>query len=360
MPRAQVRSLALSTCLALGLITLAPVGCEKKQDMKALTVPSEGLSLRYELVAGASFDGTVERRETIAAREGRFNRTLKFTVKLSVLSVDDDGAARVAATVSNIVIDWNVPGMPISLDEFNANAKKMLEGVTIRFQVDPQGHVSDIPAPPPTLDEATVGVLDSVIEGLTSAFYVLPAEPLTEAKTWDDTDTRGRKDKLGKYVEETTHGALVGLFERSETNQKLAQLKIDQDRSETTTTKAGSTSTRVRSATTVLFDTEANYMTRIDSTMNSTQGPNTTTVQFVATWTQASKGGGANAVTTEPEATEVQNISDPCSDDYVGPEDCLDPCNSNYMGEEPCPSSPAPAESAAPETSSAGETSSTG
>jgi hypothetical protein len=269
-----------------------------------------------------------------------------------VLSVDEAGVARVAATVSNIVIAWNIPDLPISLDEFNANAKKMLEGVTIRFNVDPQGRVSDIPAPPPTLDDATVGVLDSVIEGLTSAFYVLPTEPLTAGKTWDDTDTRGRKDKLGKYVEETSHGALVGLFE-SEAHEKLAQLTIDGDRSETTTTKAGASSTRVRSATTVLFDTEANYMTRIESKMNSTQGPNTTTVQFLATWKQASAGGGANAVTVEPEP-QVQNISDPCNDDYVGPDDCMDPCNSNYMGEASCPSAPA-AESSTGDAASTGE-----
>jgi hypothetical protein len=346
MPRALVRSLALSTCLALGLIAVSPIsGCKK--DMTELQVPAEGLALRYQLVAGASYDGKVERQETIAAREGRFNRTLKFTVRLSVLSVDEAGLARVAATVSNIAIDWTIPGLPISMDEFNANAKKVLEGVTIRFNVDPQGNVSDIPAPPPELDESTVAVLDSVIEGLTSAFYVLPSDPLTAGETWDDEDTRGREGKLGKYVEETTHGALVGLFENGETKQKLAQLKIEQDRSETTTTKSGSTSTRVRSTTTVLFDVDADYMTSIDSTMTSTQGPNTTTTDFSATWTKTSAGGGAVA-SDIPAGAQVQKISDPCSDDYVGPEDCLDPCSSNYMGEDPCPS-------AAPE--SAGETS---
>lgn len=358
--RALARFLALSTCLALGLIALAPIGgC--KQDMTALEVPADGLALHYELAPGASFDGKIERHETIAAREGRFNRTLKFTVRLAVLAVDEAGNARVAATVSNIAIDWTVPGLVISLDEFNANAKKVLEGVTIRFNVDRQGRVSDTPAPPPELDEATIGVLDSVIEGLTSAFYVLPEDPLTAGETWDDSDTRGREGKLGKYVEETTHGALVGLFEQVETKQKLAQLKIEQDRSETTTTKAGSTSTRVRSTTTVLFDVDGDYMTGIDSTMTSTQGPNTTTVQFKATWTKTSQGGGA--VTSElPPDAKVQKISDPCNDDYVGPGDCLDPCNSNYMGEESCASAgetSSTGDAAADETSG-GETSTTG
>lgn len=368
--RALVRSLALSTCVALGLIAIAPIGGCKKQDMTALEVPADGLALQYQLAAGAAFDGDIQRHETIAAREGRFNRTLKFTVRLAVLAVDEAGSARVAATVSNIAIDWTIPGLPISMDEFNANAKKVLEGVTIRFNVDRQGRVSDIPAPPPSLDESTVSVLDSVIEGLTSAFYVLPEDPLTAGETWDDSDTRGREGKLGKYVEETTHGALVGLFEHAETKQKLAQLKIEQDRSETTTSKAGSTSTRVRSTTTVLFDIDADYMTEIDSTMTSTQGPNTTTVQFGATWTRQ-VGGATNVVSTElPPDAKVQKISDPCNDDYVGPDDCLDPCNTNYMGEEPCPSavgdssggesSEADSSGDAASSTSSGETSTTG
>jgi hypothetical protein len=330
MRSSVLRILAVSTCLALGL-TLAPLGCKK--DMTELQVPAEGLTLRYALQAGATFDGKVERQETLAARDGRFTRTLKFTVRLAVLSVDESGNAQVKATVSNIAIDWTIPDYPVSMDEFNANAKKILEGVGIPFTVDPQGRITEVPPPPAGLDEATVGVLDSVIEGLTSAFYVLPEDVLTAGETWDAEDTRGREGKLGKYVEETTHGALIGLFEKTETKQKLAQLQIDQDRNETTTTKSGSSSTRVRSKTTVLFDVDGDYITSIDSTMTSTQGPNTTTTDFLATWTQASAGGGAVAPTPQ-----VQKISDPCSDDYVGPDDCLDPCNSNYMGEEPCPS----------------------
>ncbi|MFV8756347.1 hypothetical protein ACNOYE_37850 [Nannocystaceae bacterium ST9] len=348
--RVLARSFALSTCLALGLVALAPTGCRSgKQSLEELTIPAEGVALRYQLVAGASYEGSIVRRETLAAREGRFNRNLSFSVQLIVSSVDETGTARVAATVSNIAIDWTVPGMPMSIDEFNANAKKVLEGVTIRFAVDPQGRVSDIPAAPPNLDEATIGVLDSVIDGLTSAFYVLPADPLTAGETWDDSITRGREGKLGKYVEETMHGSLAGLFEKQATKQKLASLRIEKDRNETTTTKSGSTSTRVRSTTAVFFDVDADYMTGITSKMTSTQGPNTTTVQFSATWTQSSEGGGA--AVSEPAV--VQKIGDPCNDDYVGPDECLDPCSSNYMGEEPCPA--AGGETSTGEASSSGE-----
>lgn len=327
--------------LGLGL-GLAPTGCKK--DMEELTVPAEGIALRYDLTPGAAFEGHIDRNQTLGAGDSQFKQILKFSVKLSVLSVDEAGLARVAATVSNIQIDWNVPGMPMSLDEFNANAKKTLEGVTIRFNVDAQGKVSDVPAPPPNLDEITVGVLDSVIEGLTSAFYVLPQAPLTANASWDDADTRGREGKLGKYVEETTHGALVGLFEHTQTKQKLARLRIDQDRSETTTTKTGASSTRVRSKVSVEFDVDADYITRIESTLSATQGPNTTTTQFLATWTRSSAGAGAATSEPEPDPNagkQVQKIDDPCNDDYVGPQECLDPCSSNYMGEEACATPPA-------------------
>jgi hypothetical protein len=90
----------------------------------------------------------------------------------------------------------------------------------------------------------------------------------------------------------------------------------------------------------VLFDTKANYMASIDSEMKRSQGPSTTTVQFDADWKRtasasaaASSGGGDEA--------NVQVITDPCDDNYVGPDDCLDACNVNYMGDEPCPDAPA-------------------
>jgi hypothetical protein len=80
-------------------------------------------------------------------------------------------------------------------------------------------------------------------------------------------------------------------------------------------------------------------MARLESKQTRTQGASVTTVEFEATWQRMSEGS-AGAVTKDPEPeqdkTNVQTISDPCDDNYVGPDDCLDPCNSNYMGEEAC------------------------
>ena len=345
MLRRALRLFSSASCLALLLAFGAPLlGCSKDKLVQT-EVPAEGLTLEYALAPGATFDGYVKRREVLTNRGNPINRKLEFTVQLVVNRVDEEGNARVAATVSNIVIDWNLPGVPVSMAEFNAQARQRLEGVTIPFSVDPQGRVSDIPAAPPELSDAEVGVLDSLVEGLTSAFFVVPDKQLQAGETWEESDTRGREGKLGKYVEEVTRGTLVGLFVDPESQQRLAKLEIESDKTATTTTQDGSSETRTRSAVTVLFDVENNYMASIDSTLKRWQGPSSTEVQFDATWTRTIAGAGGASSTgadtdadadagSEPDA--VQRIDDPCDDNYVGPEECLDPCSTNYMGDEPC------------------------
>lgn len=333
-PRLRVCSAA---CLALTLAFTAPLlGCDKN-GLVETTFPADGVELRYDLEPGASFEGVVRRRENVSSRGQAMNRSIEFSVQLSVSGVDADGTARVAARVYNINLNWNIPGLPISMNEFNAKAKQMLEGVTIRFGVKADGSVVDVPATPPDFGEAEAGVLDSVIEGLTAAFFVVPDKRLMAGETWQDSDTRGREGKLGKYTVESVNGTLVGMFERKtdDKSQTVAKLEIDTDKTETTTTKDGSSEIRTRSDTSVLFD-PSGYMAVIESTQTRTQGATTTTVEFNANWSRTGAGAGGGAKQPEPDTGNVQTITDPCDDNYVGPDDCLDPCNSNYMGEEAC------------------------
>ena len=338
----RVRLLSAS-CLALTLALAAPLaGCDKG-GLVETSFPADGMQLAYDLKPGASYEGQVERRETINMRGQSMNRSISFSVVLQVTGVEEDGTARVAATVHHLDLNWNVPGLPISMNEFNAKAKQMLEGVTIRFGVEPNGAVVDVPATPPDFGEAEAGVLDSVIEGLTGAFFVVPDKKLMAGETWEESDTRGREGKLGKYMVETTTGTMVGMFERtveapngSTTSQTVAKLEIDGDKSETTTTKDGSSEIRTRADTMVLFD-PSGYLAKLDSKQTRIQGASSSTVEFRAKWARTSAGSGAVApapAPTEPPAT--QTITDPCDDDYVGPDDCLDPCSSNYMGDAAC------------------------
>jgi hypothetical protein len=330
----------LGLCLYALLAGAPLLGCAQG-DLTETSIPADGIELSYHLQAGATFDGHVRRRETISVRGQPMSRSINFTVQLVVNGIDEAGNAKVAAKVSNIELNWVVPGLPISMNEFNAKAKARLEGVTIRFSVEPTGKVVDVPPTPAELDPAEVEVLDSIIEGLTSAFFVVPKERLTATQGWDTEDTRGREGKLGKFTKDTTRGTLAGMYEHRETKQPLAKLEIEGDKTETTTTKDGSSEIRTRSEITVLWDTKANYMASITSKMTRTQGAATTTVQFDANWTRSI--AGAAPADTSTSGTEsgggeinVQSITDPCDDNYVGPDECLDPCNANYMGDQPC------------------------
>jgi hypothetical protein len=330
----------LGLCLSALLLAGAPLlGCAHS-DLTETSIPADGIALRYDLQTGATFDGHVRRRETISVRGQPMSRSINFTVQLIVNGIDEGGNAKVAAKVSNIDLNWVVPGLPISMNEFNAKAKARLEGVTIRFGVEPNGHVIDIPPTPAQLESAEVEVLDSIIEGLTSAFFVVPEARLTAAQGWDDENTRGREGKLGKFTKDITRGSLAGMYEHRETKQPLAKLEIEGDKTETTTTKDGSSEIRTRSEVTVMWDTKANYMASVSSKMTRTQGAATTTVQFDADWTRSIAGAGAasssGAGGESGGQANVQTITDPCDDNYVGPDECLDSCNANYMGDQPC------------------------
>jgi hypothetical protein len=200
--------------------------------------------------------------------------------------------------------------------------------------------VIDIPPTPAQLESAEVEVLDSIIEGITSAFFVEPEARLTAARGRDYENTRGREGKLGKFTKDITRGSLAGMYEHRETKLALAKLEIEGDKTETTTTKDGSSEIRTRSEVTVMWDTKANYMASVSSKMTRTQGAATTTVQFDADWTRSIAGAGAasssGAGGESGGQANVQTITDPCDDNYVGPDECLDSCNANYMGDQPC------------------------
>ena len=342
MLRRPALVLALALCVSLPALS----GCTDK-DLVETNVPGEGIELRYALEQAQTFDGHIYQNETISMRGQPMNRSIEFSVQLVVTEVDEAGQARVAATVSNIQLNWVIPGYPISMAEFNRQAKARLEGVTIRFAVDPMGKVSDVPPAPSGLQEAEVAVLDSIIEGLTSAFFIVPDERLQAGGGWEKEDTRGREGKLGKYTKDVNRGTLVGAYEHKETAQQLAKLKIDGDKTETTTTKDGSSQIRTRSDVEIMWDLQGNYLVSLQSTRTRTQGASSTTVKFDADWTRtiagssAGAGSSGTAESSEGAATSdgqqvVQSGSDPCGDDYVGPDECLDPCSVNYMGDAAC------------------------
>lgn len=332
----------LSLALVLGLcapFALSVGGC-RKGDLVETEVPAAGVELRYDLAPGATYEGSVDHRESTTVRGNTFNQTTSFTVQLVVQGLDEDGNALVAATISNIKVNLNMVDAPPALSaEVGERTKARLEGATIRFFVKPNGEVFEVPSPPPELPDADARVLQMILDGLVSAFYEVPPEPVTAAEGWTAEDTRGREGKLGKYVKETTNGQLTGMYKHQETGQTLAQLEVERDRIETNTTKDDSKEIRVRETTKLLFDVEDNYLSSIESKRVRTDGPNVVNIRLNADWTRSIAGQAGAAATVEPEPEperKTQAIADPCSDDYVGPDSCADPCSVNYIGEETC------------------------
>ena len=346
--------------LALGLCLAAPLvlsGCKDK-SLVATEVPSEGVTLRYEFAPGAAYSGHVNQRESVAMQGTTMNRSLDFNVRLRVTGVEDNGDVRVESVVSNLQITWALPpNMPYSVGEFIEGATRSIDGVTIRFAVSPEGKVKDVPPMPEELDGQQRLVLQGVIDGLTSAFFIVPDKALKQGEQWTDEDTRGRQGKLGKYTETKTTSIFDGLFDKTDTSQKVAKLTIQSDKTETLTTKSGGHETNYRSKTTALFDIDDNYLVRLEGTETKFDSGDTTTRKFKAEWNLAS--GGAAGPVEQP--AEVQQIDDPCNPDYVGPGECQegevqqidDPCDPDYVGPGEC--KPAEGDAAAAEAGAEGD-----
>jgi hypothetical protein len=330
---------ALGLGLALPVLTTA---CGDK-NLQETTVPAEGVTLRYALAPGAAFAGHVNQRESVQGGQVSMNRSLDFTVNLRVTGQKEDGSAQVEAVVSNLDITWALPpNMPYSVGEFIEGARKKIDGVTIRFVVTRDGQVEDMPPMPEGLDGQERLVLQAVLDGLASAFLVVPENALKQGEQWVDEGTRGRQGKLGKYSEWKTTSSFDGLFDKTDTSQKVAKLTIETNKTDTTTTKSGGHETNTRSKTTALFDIDADYLVSLTGTETKFDSGETTTRKFSTDWTRSSAGA-------TPAPTEVQQIDDPCHPDYVGPGECKpagedgtevqqidDPCNPDYVGPGEC------------------------
>jgi hypothetical protein len=344
----RIRSIFIA--LSLGLASPIVLTACKDKNLQATEVPAEGVTLRYSLAPGGSYAGHINQRETTQSGDLTMNRTLDFTVQLRVTGLDEKGVARVETVVQNLQLTWALPpNMPYSLGEFIEGAQKKIEGVTIRFAVTPEGKIEDVPAMPEGLDGQERMVLQGVIDGLTSAFFVVPDQALKQGETWTDEDTKGRQGKLGRYAETKTTSSFDGLFQKTDTSQRVAKLTIQSDKTETMTTKAGGHEIDYRAKQTALFDVDGNFLVSLNGTDTKFDSGETTTRKFKAEWTQNS-AGAAGAVSS----TETQQIDDPCDPDYVGPGECVpegtevqqidDPCDPDYVGPGECkPEGEAPA-----------------
>jgi len=340
--------LRASAAFGLGVLLLAFPwigGCGPQNGLVQTVVPQDGVQLRYDLQPGGTFKGHVFRRETVQERGSSFTRSLKFNVNMRVVAVNDDGSHRVKAVVSNLDLQWHFgSNAAVSRSQFAQRALKSIDGVTIPFSVDSDGAIKDVPPPPDGLEDDEKQVLEAVVEGLTSAFYVVPSRKLLEGDKWTQHSTRGKKGRLGKFVESTASYSFEGLFtsHKTGTPARFARLRVDTNQSRETTTKDSTHATRVHSKDELLFAIDGNHLARITTGSTKFTGPVTVTVKFNAQWERtasiqalAAHSPLAAANPSSP-TIESQSIADPCDDDYVGSKACDDPCDGNYLGDDSC------------------------
>ncbi len=345
-----------SFALALALVA-ASGGCGPK-DMKKLEVPAAGIRLAYDLAPGTALDGHLRIGNTLQIPSvGSLNRSLECNVRMVVLGDDRQrGGARLQATFSQIDIKWSLPpAAGISTAEFVRTATNQLQGMKVTFTALPSGKIIYMPVPPPGLPVELSVFLDQVLRGLEDAFLVVPKHAVKDGERWTENERRGRKGKLGRYVEGKVETLVEGLFRDAGRGEDVVRLAIVHERKETVTTQDGARDNESTGKSTVLFST-GGYLAKLDGESRDydpVRGMNFRKIEV--TWKPAARApvaGGEPEPTTDPchpdyvgeaqcEGADAQSITDPCDPDYVGAEDCVAPLPAE-AGPTPSPAPVAP------------------
>lgn len=347
-----LRSVFGSVAVALALVA-AGGGCGPK-GMKKIEVPAAGVTLAYDLAPGRVYDGHLRIGSTLQVPDvGSLNRSLECDVHLVVLGDDPQrGGAQLQATFSRIDITWSLPpAAGISTAEFTRTATDQLQGMKVTFTALPSGEIIFMPVPPAGISPELGVFLDQVLRGLEDAFLVVPKHAIKDGEKWTENERRGRKGKLGRYVEGKVDTVVEGMFRDDGRGEDVVRLAIAHQRKETVTTEEGARDNESTGKSTALFSTRG-YLAQIDGESRDydpVRGMNFRKINV--TWKRA---GGAGAPAGE------QAISDPCHPDYVGAAQCEgadaqqinDPCDPDYVGSDECkdaaptPASDAPASDA--------------
>jgi hypothetical protein len=313
-------------------------GCKRGPGLTKIEAPAEGVTLRYDLTPGQVFQGSVRHSETIRAASSSTSATrgFSFDLTLKVRGADPaHGGMGVTARFSGVSVKWSLPpGIPISVAEFNRTASQQLQGLEVDFTVDDTGKILYVPDLPEDLGAELRAVLQQALDALETAFLTVPARAIKAGDAWKDDKTRGRKGKLGRYVEGTVKTRVDGFYRTGEPPLTVAKLITDTDELEITTTANGSHEVKKQATTEALFATEQRYLHSYVREQQIFDTGNSNT--FAKTEVSWKKPAGPTGGAVE---AQVQDIGDPCHPDYVGSEECAD---------QAAPAEAPPAEGAAP------------
>lgn len=306
----------LSLCLSLAV----PLGCGTG-GLKEVEAPAEGVQLRYKLEPRSVADGHVVYRKS----GGFGNETVEFDLTSLVKSVSDDGQAQVTTRIKNVRVVWNMGGMSDVVDESEvvASCQQSLEGSDIRFQMDATGKVANFPsaADAAGLPEVTRRCVDLALKGLREALPPLPEDTLAKGAAVEDNRTKGRKGRLGRYVETRGQRQLKGIFaSKSDDAGTVAIVEGNTKVTTTTTTKSGGNVVNERLTSTLHFGLEEGFPRRIQSASTEVDGSTTSTTRLEVRWAKRP----VTAAEPASSAPVTRSYDDPCDPNYVGAEICPD------------------------------------
>lgn len=333
----MARALLVALVLCAAPLTLA---CNTGPKLTKVEAPAAGVTLRYDLTPGQSYEGEVTHTEKInsATSSTSASNFFSFKLRLTVRGPDKDhGGMAVTARFSAVTVRWSLPlGIPISVAEFNRKTSEQLQGLEIDFAVDDTGKIVYMPELPDNFPDEMRGPVQQALDQLETAFLPVPAGAIKAGDQWKEDKKRGKKGKLGRYIEGSVQTRVDGFYTTGEPPVKVVKLISEEAATEITTTTSGGHEVKKQATTEALFATDLNYLVSYDNQRRTDDFGNTSTVENTkVTWTKLpAPAAGA--------ATQTQDISDPCHPDYVGAEEC-DDGSAPPAGDEPPASSQPPA-----------------
>ncbi len=336
----RARLVTLVAALVLGGALPA---CGNKKKLTEVETPDSGVALRYDLTPGQVYEGHVKVRNQINTAAGEIVTKVEFDVDLLVTGSRDATGPLLTATVNNIQVDAIVPdGIPKEMTGMSQEVAEQLNGVEISFNFDEQGKVSNVPDPPQDLPMPVKATLAQVTSGILFGLVRLPETTLKKGQTW--TPKSSRDDDNMKV---TGSGTFEGMVRDEKSGASLAKLSIEstsEGESEAEGTKLNIASSQ---KVAVLFATDAGFPAEVKRNLKSSLGAAGDLIgEAEVTW---KKGAKRDVKGVEP--GEVQDITDPCDPDYVGPAECkdgseeqsiTDPCDPDYVGPAECKEDAAP------------------
>jgi hypothetical protein len=302
------------------LLVLGLSGCDKgeKRKLTEVEAPVEGITLAYDLTPGQTYDGNIRMRNTINSPMGDVIQTLEFDVVLLTSGVGSEDRQLMIATVDDIGFDMRLPdGVPAeAAGGLNSELAAQLNGVELRFQLDRLGEVSEMPDPPKDQPPAVQAMLGMLAGALGSSFVRVPGKPIKQGESWD---AAGTPQAGQEGLVQTGSGTFKSMARDTDRNEDLVKLALSGKTEGTMEANGKQQKVSSEQKADVLFSVTAGFPAKVARKRSGDAGGfGTMLIEVDADWTK----GERRPVQAPPPV--VQEITDPCDPDYVGPEDCVD------------------------------------